>query len=100
MVLLEGMATKHKKELSQAEKSLLESLASQTSLRGLPGEDNNIANLEHILPDCSQVRLKTPFKRHSVSGVEVEEMSTSARTSYTKEVRTSIFELVISYHVQ
>lgn len=88
MVLLEAMATKHKKELSQAERNLLESLASQTSLRALP-------NLEHGLPDCNQVRLTTPVKRHSVAGVEVEETSTSARTSSTKGVRNSFLELVI-----
>ncbi|KAG0578588.1 hypothetical protein M758_4G031800 [Ceratodon purpureus] len=84
MVQLEAMVTKHKRELSQAEKNLLESLASQTSLRGLPSEDNNGANLEHGLPDCNQVRLKTPAKRHAV--IEAEEMSTSARTSSTKEI--------------
>lgn len=73
---------KHRNELSQTEKNLLESLASQSSLGSLPDEENDGANLEYDRPHCNQDRQKTPVKRHSI------ETSASADTS-TQQVRNS-----------
>jgi len=88
MVQLEGMATQHRNELSEAETNLLESLASQTNLRSLSDEENNGANLEFDKPHYNQDRKKTPVKRHSISGIEA---SVSAGAS-TQQVRNAYCE--------
>lgn len=85
MVQLEGMAMKHRNELSEAEKNLLESLASQTNLGSLPDEEKNDANFEFCKSHCTQDRQKTPIKRHSAAGIETK---ASAGTS-TQQVRNS-----------
>lgn len=84
MVQLEGMSMKHRNEVSQAEKNLLETLASQTNLRSLPDE-NNGANLEYGKSHCDLDRQKTPLKRHPIDDIET---SASAGTS-TQQVRNS-----------
>jgi len=71
MVQLEGMTMKHRNELSEAEKNLLESLASQTNLRSLLDEEKNGANLEFDKSPGNQDRQTRPTKRHSIAGIEI-----------------------------
>jgi len=93
MVQLEGIATQHRNELSEAEKNLLESLASQTNLRSLPDEENNGEDLEFDKPHCNQDQQKAPVKRHSISGIDAS-ASASATTQQVRNAKLTVNAII------